>query len=74
MHKKCTQTLCTSTIDKHTQKVYNIDKLKRKEMNKMPTFPNEYQPDNTDDRELAEYAAELLREINANKEENHEEQ
>ncbi len=40
----------------------------------MPTFPNEYQPDNTDDRELAEYAAELLREINANKEENHEEQ
>lgn len=25
----------------------------------MPTFPNEYQPDNTDDRELAEYAAEF---------------
>ncbi len=30
----------------------------------MPTFPNEYQPDNTDDREFTEYAAELLREIN----------
>ncbi len=30
----------------------------------MLTFPNEYQPDNTDDRELTEYAAELLREIN----------
>ncbi len=33
-------------------------------MKKMPTFPNEYQPDNTDDHELAEYATELLREIN----------
>ncbi len=40
----------------------------------MPTFPNEYQPDNTDDCELAEFAAEILREINANKEEYHEEQ
>ncbi len=30
----------------------------------MPTFPNEYQPDNTNDCELAEYATELLREIN----------
>ncbi len=30
----------------------------------MPKFPNGYQLDNTDDRELAEYAAELLREIN----------
>ncbi len=30
----------------------------------MPPFPNEYQPDNTNDCELAEYAAELLREIN----------
>jgi len=34
----------------------------------MPTFPNEYQPDNTDDCELAEYAAVLLSEINDNEE------
>ncbi len=37
----------------------------------MLTFPNEYQPDNTDDRELAEYAAELLREINNEERRNH---
>lgn len=30
----------------------------------MPTFPNEYEPDNTNGKELIECAAELCREIN----------
>ena len=33
----------------------------------MPTIPNEYQPDNTDAKELTEYAAQLLEEINERK-------
>ncbi len=41
----------------------------------MLTFPNEYQPDNTNECELAEYAAELLREINTTERgKNHEHQ
>lgn len=30
----------------------------------MPKFQNEYDPDNTDVRELTEYAAQFLEEIN----------
>lgn len=35
----------------------------------MPKFPNEYDPDNTDARELTEYAAQLLDEINGREDE-----
>ncbi len=34
----------------------------------MPPFPNEYQPDNTDGKELTEYAAQLLNEFNSENE------
>lgn len=44
--------------------VYNINRAKESEANKMPPFPNEYEPDNTDGKELTEYAGQLLEEIN----------
>ena len=55
------------TIDIHTQVCYNINRPKESEVKKMPTFPNEYEPDNTDAKELTEYAAQLLEEINERK-------
>lgn len=44
--------------------VYNINRTKENEVKKMPKFPNEYDPGNTDAKELIEYAAQLLEEIN----------
>ena len=55
------------TIDIHTQVWYNINRTKESEMNEMPIFPNYYDPDNTDAKELIEYAAQLLDEINKRK-------
>ncbi len=47
--------------------VYNINRTKESEVKKMPKFPNEYDPDNTDATELTEYAAQLFEEINERK-------
>lgn len=47
--------------------VYNINRTKESEVKKMPPFPNEYTPDNTDAKELTKYAAQLLDEINERK-------
>ena len=57
------------TVDIHTQVWYNINRTKESEVNEMPKFPNEYEPDNTDGEELTEYAADLLNEINGKEDE-----
>ena len=43
---------------------YNVNRSNESEVKKMPKFPNEYEPDNTNGKELIEYAAQLLEEIN----------
>lgn len=58
---------CIMPIDIHEIIVYNINRAKESEVKKMPPFPNEYDPDNTDAKELTEYAAQLLDEINERK-------
>ncbi len=55
------------SIEYHGLLCYNINRAKESEVRKMPPFPNEYDPDNTDAKELTEYAAQLLDEINERK-------
>lgn len=58
---------CIMPIDIHEIIVYNI--ITEREVKKMPPFPNEYTPENTDATELTEYAAQLLEEINGKEDE-----
>lgn len=66
MYKHTNTSLAILPIEILALVCYNID-IQESEVKKMPTFPNEYQPDNTDAKELTEYAAKLLEEINERK-------
>lgn len=67
LHKNRVQDLLVVYIEIVRTICYNINRTKGSEVKKMPPFPNEYEPDNTDTKELTEYAAQLLDEINERK-------
>ena len=67
MHKHTCTSLLIVPIEILVLVCYNINRTKESEVKKMPTFPDEYEPDNTDAKELTEYAAQLLEEINERK-------
>lgn len=67
IYKNMHESLCILPIDYSRDLVYNINRTKESEVKKMPLFPNECYPDNTDAKELTEYAAQLLDEINERK-------
>lgn len=67
MHKHTSTSLLIVPIEILVLVCYNINRTKESEVKKMPSFSNEYEPDNTDAKELTEYAAKLLEEINERK-------
>ena len=67
MHKHTSASLLIVPIEILVLVRYNIDRTKESEVNEMHIFPNDYDPDNTDAKELTEYTAQLLDEINERK-------